>query len=121
VFADFDLPEECKAQLIKTTKHRLGLHAVKVQANVQVTCFTYHGINGIIPALRAGQNVGTKDMPIDIQLICSPHYTLATTSCDSDAAAKILEDAIRAIQDEIIKYGGECVVKSPPREEESMK
>jgi len=55
-----------KDLLLKTIQHRLGSQPVKIQADIQVTCFSYEGIDAIKPALRAGQACGTEENPIRV-------------------------------------------------------
>ena len=109
------LTEPLKDLLLKTIKHRLGSQPVKVQADIQVTCFTYEGIDAIKPALRAGIAVGTEDHPVKIQLVSSPEYILTTSCTDADFGIALLKKAIEEIKSEIKKHGGDCVVKADAR------
>ncbi len=115
IFEGFDIPETIKDNLLKTIQHRLGSQPVKIQADIQVTCFSYEGIDAIKPALRAGQNCGTEESPVKVQLLCSPEYILLTSSTDSERGQAILKKAIETIQTEIKKHGGDCVIKTEPR------
>lgn len=36
LLAPYDIPEEVKAELLKVVKHRLAIHPVKVQADIEV-------------------------------------------------------------------------------------
>jgi len=115
IFRNITLSEELKEDIMKTILHRMSLHPVKVQADVNVTCFSYEGVDGIIPSLRAAQRLSTDDMPIEIHLQSSPQYSLTTSSIDSTKAAELLNSAIEVLKVEIAKYGGECVVKTQAR------
>lgn len=107
----------------------------QVQADVNITCFSYEGVDGIIPSLKAAQNLGTKEMPLEvphsplhnslsvntrscaiqIHLAASPQYTLTTASADTNKATVLINNAIEVIKVEISKHGGECVVKTEAR------
>jgi len=115
VLAGLDAPDEIKENIVKTIQHRLGSMPVKIQADIQVTCFSYEGIDAIKPALRAGLACGDKDMPIHIQLVTSPEYILYTSSSDHERGIALLKKAVEAIQTEIKKHGGDCVIKNEPR------
>jgi len=115
VFEGLQVPAHLVDLLLKTLKHRMGSQPVKIQADIQVTCFTYEGIDAIKPALRAALEIGTEDQPIKVQLVSSPEYILFTSSTDSDSGINLLKKAIEAVQTEIKKYGGDCVVKNEPR------
>ena len=39
IVSTFDIPQEVKDDLLKLVKHRLAIHPVKVQAEVEVFCF----------------------------------------------------------------------------------
>jgi translation initiation factor 2 subunit 1 len=115
IFEGLDAPAEIKDNILKTIQHRLGSQPVKIQADIQVTCFSYEGIDAIKPALRAGLTCGTTDSPIRIQLVTSPEYILLTSSTDHERGIALLKKSIEAIQTEIKKHGGDCVIKTEPR------
>jgi len=115
IFRSVTLSEELREDIMKTILHRMSLHPVKVQADVNVTCFSYEGVDGIIPSLRAAQRLSTDEMPIEIHLQSSPQYSLTTSSIDCAKATELLNSAIEVLKVEIAKYGGECVVKTQAR------
>jgi len=115
IFEGLQAADHIKDAILKTIQHRLGSQPVKIQADIQVTCFSYEGIDAIKPALRAGQNCGTNEEPIKVQLVCSPEYILVTTSTDPERGISTVKKAIEAIQTEIKKHGGDCVIKTEAR------
>ncbi|KAL6066507.1 Eukaryotic translation initiation factor 2 subunit 1 [Balamuthia mandrillaris] len=115
VFDELNLEEELKQSLLKTIEHRMGSQPVKIQAEVSVTCYGYAGIDAIIPALKSGQQCGTEASPIKVHLVCSPDYSLVTADTDHERGIGTLNKAIEAIQAEIRKHGGDCVVKKEAR------
>jgi len=115
IFEGIELRPSLKDLLLKTIQHRLGSQPVKIQADIQVTCFSYEGIDAIKPALRAGQACGTEENPIRVQLVCSPEYILVTSAIDHERGIETVKKAVEAIQTEIKKQGGDCVVKTEPR------
>jgi len=115
IFEGIDASPEIKNNILKIIQHRLGCQPVKIQADIQVTCFSYEGIDAIKPALHAGLACGTEEAPIRIQLVTSPEYILLTSSTDPERGAALLKKAIEAIQTEIKTHGGDCVIKTDPR------
>lgn len=115
IFEGLEVDEQIKKYFIKTIQHRLGSQPVKIQADIQVTCFSYEGIDAIKPALLAGIECGSEDHPIKIQLVCSPEYILYTHSLDHEGGIKIVKTAIETIQEKIKSFGGDCVVKTDAR------
>jgi hypothetical protein len=51
--------------------------AVKVRADIEVTCFNYDGIDSVKAALKAGQAAGTQEIPITV--LCSLSHTHTRT------------------------------------------
>jgi translation initiation factor 2 alpha subunit (eIF-2alpha) len=104
-----EISPEVKEALKKDIKHRLASQKVKVQATVEVTCFTAEGVDAIIPALRAGKNSG-KD--IQINIISPPQYAITTTTADPESAITIINCAIDIIKSEIEKRNGALIVRA---------
>jgi len=94
---------------------RLTPTAVKVRADIEVTCFKYEGINAIKGALLKGVAMGTEDLPIKIKLVAPPLYVMLCSSLDKDQGIQLLNDAIEEMQKEIRLFKGELQVKAKPR------
>jgi len=56
---------EMRDELLANIQRRLTPQAVKIRADIELTCFSYDGIDGIIAALKAGEAASTND---DIQI-----------------------------------------------------
>lgn len=52
--------------LLVDIRHRLTPKAVKVRADLEVSCFTYDGIDAVKKALRAGLELNTEMLPIRV-------------------------------------------------------
>lgn len=79
---------------------------VKVRSDLELTCYSYEGINGIKSALRAGEAMSTEQVPLKIRLVAPPLYVMTTTSTDKNAAIETMERALEKIGEEIEKYDG---------------
>ena len=60
----------------------LSKQAVKVRADIEVSCYTYEGIDAIKAALRAGLECSTEQIPLNIQLIAPPLYVVTTSTTE---------------------------------------
>ena len=74
----WEISSDAKLELLKEIRHRLGAHQIKVQAAVEVTCFTYEGIEAIVPALLAGEK--SSEGQIKVTIIPSSHSYLHSRS-----------------------------------------
>ncbi|KAL3905675.1 MAG: hypothetical protein SGPRY_010832 [Prymnesium sp.] len=84
-----------KEAMLDNIKKRLTPTAVKIRADIEVTCFEYEGINAIKRSLLKGVEMGTEDIPIKIKLL--------------------LSDAIDTMRDMIKEAKGELQVKVAAR------
>lgn len=104
-----------RSDLLSTIARRLTPKPVKVRSDLEVTCYSYEGINGIKSALRAGEELSTEQVPIKIRLVAPPLYVMSTTSTDKNAAIELMEKAIVRIGEEIEKYDGQMNVAMRPK------
>ncbi|KAH8818783.1 hypothetical protein DL96DRAFT_1621926 [Flagelloscypha sp. PMI_526] len=117
VFATLDPPPlEATLKILKDTiAKRLTPQAVKLRADIELTCYTPAGIDAIKKALRAGEKQSNEAVPIKARLVAPPLYVLSTNATDKYAAVDRLERAIEAIQSTIEEQGGAVVVKMKPK------
>lgn len=115
IFEGLDL-EDLREPLLQLIERRLTPKAVKVRADVEVTCFDYEGIDSIKAALKAGEAVSTdEEFPINIKLVAPPLYVLYVTSLDKDRGIETLEKAVATIKAKITELKGNLVVKAAVR------
>jgi len=115
VFAGLDVSEEYQNLLISEVKKRMTPQAIRVRADIEVSCFNYEGINAVKAGLKAGLATGTEDTPVTIKLIAPPNYVVLTTSMDKNVGIATLDKAVAAIDEEMKQRGGKLVVKIAPR------
>ena len=65
---------------MENIKLKLTQQAVKIRADIEVSCFTYEGIDAIKDALRAGIAYSTDEVAIKINLIAPPLYVMTTST-----------------------------------------
>lgn len=106
VFNGLSVDDALKQELLSVIARRLTPKPVKIRSDLELTCYSYEGINGIKAALRAGEAVSTEQVPIKIRLVAPPLYVMTTTSTDKTAAIELMEQALTKIEGEIEKYEG---------------
>jgi translation initiation factor 2 alpha subunit (eIF-2alpha) len=68
------LDETTKQKLLLIIWSKLTPKPVIIRAQIEVSCFSYAGIEAIKKALKAGISCSTEDIPIKINLIAPPRY-----------------------------------------------
>lgn len=109
------LDPELVAVLTDYIKKRLAPQPIKIRADVEVTCFTYEGIDAVKDSLLEGAKLGTKESPIKIKLIAPPMYVVTTSTLDKDLGIEALNKAIEVITEKITEKGGKIDVKMAPK------
>jgi len=115
VFTGITVPEDIKDMLCDYIKKRLAPQPIKCRADVEVTCFTYEGIDAVRDSLMAGQVCGTAESPVKMKLIAPPMYVLTTMALDKDVGIDILTKALAVVTENILSKGGKIEVKLAPK------
>lgn len=114
-FEELEIPEEIKTELKMYILRRLAPKPVKIRADIEVSCFTYEGIDAIREALFAGIACGGENTAVKVKLIAPPIYTISTMSLEKDAGVALLQKAIDTIKNSITPKGGKMDVKLAPK------
>ncbi len=101
--------------MLSNIAKRMTPTAIKIRADIEVTCFHYEGINAIKKALMKGVELGTDDLPIKIKLVAPPLYVMLCSALDKTKGIDLLSSAIEAMTAEIRTHKGELQVKAQPR------
>mmetsp|Transcript_10282 Transcript_10282/g.27988 ORF Transcript_10282/g.27988 Transcript_10282/m.27988 type:complete len:313 (-) Transcript_10282:479-1417(-) len=115
VMSDLALEDRTQRLLTESIVKRLTPQAVKVRADIEVTCFSYEGIEAVKRALAKGLDQGTEDMPVKIRLVAPPLYVALTQAMEKEKGIEVLDKAIEAITSEIRAAKGDIQVKVKPR------
>jgi len=110
-----DLEPELRDCMLDNIKKRLTPTAIKIRADIEVTCFHYEGINAIKGALLKGVALGTEELPITIKLVAPPLYVMLCSALDKAKGIALLNEAIDMMREDIRKYKGELQVKMAAR------
>ena len=107
---------DLKACLMKNIRRRLTPQPIKLRADVEVTCFSYEGIDAIKEALTTAiERCSDPSARIGIRLIAPPLYVITTTMLDKKQGEKRLHEAIAVVREIITSKGGNISVKMAPR------
>jgi translation initiation factor 2 subunit 1 len=114
-FEELDIPDDLKDELKTYILRRLAPQPIKIRSDIEVSCFTYEGIDAIREALFAGMALGTEQNPIKIKLIAPPIYVLSTTTLEKEVGIGLLNQAIEVIKEKVTAKGGKIDVKMAPK------
>jgi len=109
------LDEKTKEILIANINRRMMPQAVKVRSDIEVSCYSYEGIDAVKAALHKGLELSTEDLPLKINLIAPPLYVVSTTTLEKELALEALTKANAAIKESIESSKGNFVVKMEPK------
>jgi len=115
VFEDITMSDEVKDTLLLNIRRRLTPQPHKLRADLEVTCFTYEGIESIKRALRAGEDMSTEEHPLKVKLVAPPLYVMVTTSLQKESGLALMQSAIARIEEVIDDEGGNLNIKVAPR------
>ncbi|CAK7895253.1 eukaryotic translation initiation factor 2 subunit alpha [[Candida] anglica] len=106
-----DVFEELKLYISK----RLTPQPIKIRADIEVSCFSYEGIDAIKKALKAAENESTDQMIIKAKLVAAPLYVISTQALDKNQGIALLEKSIAKITESIEASDGICKVTMAPK------
>ncbi|KAL3900835.1 MAG: hypothetical protein SGCHY_001057 [Lobulomycetales sp.] len=117
VFQGLEITPEAHKELLSTIRKRLTPQAIKIRADVEVSCFGYLGIDAVRGALQKGEaSASTESASMKIKLVAPPLYVMTANATDKNEGISMLETAISVIEKEIMAVdGGSIDVKMRPR------
>lgn len=115
VFEGLDITPEILTSLKAHIRRRLTPQPIKVRADIEVTCFTYEGIEAIRSALQAAQATSTDEIPVKVKLIAPPMYVMTTSTLDKQKGIQKLHEAIDVVREHISAKKGSMSVKMEPK------
>jgi translation initiation factor 2 subunit 1 len=90
---------------------RLTPQPAKIRADIEVTCFSYEGIDAIKAALQEGEKMSTEGCPIHVKLVAPPLYIIVADVIDKEIGLATVKSGVDKIRDVIENFGGELAVK----------
>ncbi|OZC07781.1 SPFH/Band 7/PHB domain protein [Onchocerca flexuosa] len=101
-----DITPDVREKLLIDIKKRLTPQAVKIRADIEVSCFAYDGIDAVKNALIKGQKCSTPEMPIKINLIAAPLFVVTTQTLEKSEGLEAINKALDLIRKTIESYQG---------------
>lgn len=116
IFEEVESPTpEILEELKLYISRRLTPQAIKIRADIEVSCFSYEGIEAIKKSLRTAEDVSTEQMQVKVKLVAAPLYVVSTQALDKNQGVALLEKAIENITQAIEAAGGVCKVTMAPK------
>ena len=107
---NYDLEQDVKDLLISTIKKRFKAKEKDIRATIEMTCFSYHGIQGIKNVLIKNKCEGIK-----MCVINCPLYSITMRCLNTDEGIKKMNEIINQIGEDIKEYGGKMDIKDKPK------
>lgn len=107
--------EDILAELKSYISRRLTPQAIKIRADVEVSCFSYEGIDAIKKALKEAEALSTEHLQVKVKLVAAPLYVVTTQALDKQQGVDILNKALEVIEQEITRLGGTATVTMAPK------
>ncbi|KAI6225061.1 Eukaryotic translation initiation factor 2 subunit 1 [Aphelenchoides fujianensis] len=115
VFDECDIAPEVKEKLIEDIKKKLTPQALKIRADIEVSCFAYEGIEAVKTALIKGKECSTEELPIKIHLIAAPLFVVTAQTMDRTEGIDSVNKALDCIKESIEGAGGTFKIVMPPK------
>lgn len=116
IFDEIEAPsKEVLEELKVYISRRLTPQAIKVRADVEVSCFSYEGIDAIKTALKAAEAESTEQMQVKAKLVAAPLYVISTQALDKHQGVALLEKAIEKVAQSIEAAGGNIKITMAPK------
>ncbi|KAI9353926.1 eukaryotic translation initiation factor 2 alpha subunit-domain-containing protein [Pilaira anomala] len=104
VFQGMTFSEDVRKELLSIIKRRMTPHPVKIRAQLDLRCTGIDGVNAIKSALKAGESVGSEEVPIKITYLAAPFYVVTVDSLDKKLGFEVIEKSIEAIKTTLDKF-----------------
>jgi len=107
ILLPLQLPSEVYNALVHNIKHRHKAQPFRIRADIEVTCFTYEGIDAIREALLIGKAAGSDEgTQIAIKLLAAPTYVIVAQAIDKDSGLGTVQKMISTIKGAIEERKG---------------
>ena len=97
--------------LLQQISRRLTPQPAKIRADIEVTCFSYDGIDAIKTALLQGEKMSTENCPIKVKLVAPPLYVVVANTLDKEIGLATVRSGVNKIREIVESFGGELAIK----------
>lgn len=105
IFEGLEIDQDTKDMVLNYTRRKLAPQPVKIRADIELTCFTYEGIDAIKAALHAGEEQSADGAKVSIKLIAPPMYVMTTMTLDKELGVETLNKAVEEVGNVIRSKG----------------
>lgn len=121
VFDECEISDDVKQKLLEDIQKKLTPQALKIRADIEVSCFAYEGIEAVKTALAEGKKCSTEEMPIkvfasmteassayslQINLIAAPLFVVTAQTMERVEGIEAVNNALEVIKKSIESFGG---------------
>ncbi|TID13295.1 hypothetical protein CANINC_004981 [Pichia inconspicua] len=106
-----EILDDLKANIAR----RLSPQAIRCRADIDVSCFSYEGIDAIKKALTAAEELSDENNQIKVKLVAAPRYVITSQSLEKNKGIEILNTAIEKVNEIITSFGGVCDIAMAPK------
>ncbi|PAA86059.1 hypothetical protein BOX15_Mlig028716g2, partial [Macrostomum lignano] len=114
VLNECEIDDQVKEVLLENIRRRLMPQSVRIRSDIEVSCFTYEGIDAVKAALKAGLKHATEEFPLHINLIAPPEYVVTTSTLDRQEGLVKMRAALDDVKANIEGRGGVFSIKREP-------
>ena len=112
MFAGLDMPNaQVLPSLLAQISRRLTPQPAKIRADIEVTCFSYDGIDAIKTALLQGEKMSTEQCAIKVKLVAPPLYVVVANTLDKEIGLATVRSGVEKIREVIESFGGGLAIK----------
>ncbi|CAD5207990.1 unnamed protein product [Bursaphelenchus xylophilus] len=115
VFDECEIGNDVKEKLLEEIRKKLMPQALKIRSDIEVSCFSYDGIEAVKTALLEGKKCSTEQMPIKINLIAAPLFVVTAQTTDREEGMEAVNNALDKIKQSIEASGGTFKFVMPPK------
>ena len=112
VFSGLAMPNPAVLpSLLAQISRRLTPQPAKIRADIEVTCFSYDGIDAIKTALLQGEKMSTEQCAIKVKLVAPPLYVVVANTLDKEIGLATVKSGVEKIREVVESFGGELAIK----------
>ena len=112
MFAGLTMPNPTVLPALRQQiSRRLTPQPAKIRADIEVTCFSYDGIDAIKTALLQGEKMSTENCPIKVKLVAPPLYVVVANTLDKEIGLATVRSGVNKIREIVESFGGELAIK----------
>jgi translation initiation factor 2 subunit 1 len=115
VLGKYNIREDVKKALLANITRRMTPQALKLRADIEVTCFKYAGIEAIRAGIKAAEALSEENMTIKMKLVAPPLFVMMMTALEKDLGIELMNKAIAKIEEVVGSMGGAVTIKQEPR------